>query len=118
MLVTYTYKDRIRHLTKLSEELDDLCVHLKNTGLFPEMLEIYMSRKHDVKTLLLTPFSQSELSELSRAIPDLYSRHKEWIPPLEETDDGIKEPDWFQALEMRLQPVLKSVQLLREIGYY
>ena len=82
------------------------------------MLDIYTSLQGDVKTLLATSFTQTDLSKLSRAIPDIYDRHKEWVPPLEETDQGAQEPKWFQELETYLNPVLNSAQRLREIGYY
>lgn len=114
----YTHADRVKQLTGLSRALERLCLHLKETGLFPEMLPIYTSCNHDVETLLTSSFSQSELSEQSRAIPDLYNRHKEWCPPLEQTASGMKEPGWFIELEAHLHPVLESARRLRETGYY
>jgi len=118
MVTIYTNEDRKNQLIKLSGELEALCMHLEHTGLFPKKLSIYMSCKRDVKTLLDTSFSQPALSELSRAIPDIYSRHRDWQRPLEQTEDGLREPDWFKILETHLQPVLKRAQVLREIGYY
>ncbi|MGR3087036.1 hypothetical protein ABMY21_20890 [Vibrio vulnificus] len=50
-------------------------------------------------------------------IPDLFNRHKDWVPPLEVGSDGkLSEPQWFLALENYLQPVLKSARELKELG--
>lgn len=118
MVTRYSQDDRRKQLEELLESFDNLCRHLKDTDLFPEMLNVYVSRKLDVASLLKTSFSQSELSKLSRNIPDIYNRHKDWLPPLEQSHGKLREPDWFVELEACLQPVLKNAQLLRELGFY
>lgn len=72
MLTIYTHEDRKEHLNELKKALERLCKHLEKTGLFPEKLDTYKSLKLEAETILHTNFSQSELSEQSRAIPDLY----------------------------------------------
>jgi len=69
--------------------------------------------------LLGGAFDQEELSKLSRSIPDAFSRHKDWVPPVEPVGDGRwQEPDWFLRFESKLQPVLDIAEKLRQIGYY
>ena len=118
MVKFYTHVERKAHLTKLKKALERLCTHLEKTGLFPEALNVYKTSKTDVELMFITAFSQSDLSKLSRSIPDLYNRHKDWQRPLEKTEVGFREPDWFKELETYLQPVLQNARLLREIGHY
>jgi len=69
--------------------------------------------------LLLNRWTQDDLTELGRQVPDAFVRHKDWVPPLEQRGDGRwEQPAWFQELEDKLQPALRAARVLPEIGFY
>jgi hypothetical protein len=79
----------------------------------------YREALERTRALIGGAFNQDDLSSLSRCIPDAFHRHKDWMPPLEQSEDGRwQEPDWFKRLEAKLLPVLDIAAKLREIGYY
>ncbi|WP_050940401.1 hypothetical protein [Vibrio harveyi] len=90
----YTNIDRLKQLNDLKGRLTLLIAHLICNG-----------------------FNQNQLSNVSDSIPDLFNRHKDWVPPLEVGSDGkLSEPQWLLVLENYLQPVLKSARELKELG--
>lgn len=115
----YSTKDRQAQLERLAAALRSLIAVLPSIQEFSSRVGDYESALQRCEALLLKDFTQEQVSELSRSVPDLYFRHKEWVPPLERTPAGEwREPDWFVGLEERLQAVLKAAELLRIVGYY
>ena len=79
----------------------------------------YRAALRECECLLQTGFTQEQLSALSDSVPDLFFRHKEWTPPLEQTPDGRwLEASWFARLDAKLQPVLRAAETLRQVGFY
>ena len=115
----YTKDDRIIQLNALKTALSNFIAYLENSERFKDRISVYKASLEVTINLLENGFEQKQLSELGRNTPDLFHRHKEWIPPLEENDKGkLVEPEWFQELETYLQPVLKTASVLSIIGYY
>ena len=115
----YTRAERQRQLVDLINALTELIPEVERLIDFADNAEAYREARSIAKRLLREGFTQDDLSALSRAVPDLFSRHKDWIPPLESTGGGgWKEADWFVQLDGKLQPVLKAAFLLRTVGHY
>ena len=115
----YTERDRISQLRELAVALENLIGYLIHNNLFPNKVSEYEYALEQTNILLNHGFDQSQLSVLSRAVPDLFFRHKEWIPPFEDgSNDYSKPAQWFIDLEKYLQPVLKHSGIISIIGYY
>lgn len=115
----YTHEDRIDQLNKLIRALQSLIAHMKQESLFLDKVPQYESALAEAERLLVNGFAQSELSELDRAVPDLFYRHKEWYPPLEDESNPYSKPaKWFEELEKYLQPAREAAGVLSIIGYY
>ena len=87
----HTEEDRLIQLQKLVTTLECLISYLKQKQLFLNKIDSYESALQEAKNLLENGFNQQQLSTLGRSVPDLFSRHKEWIPPLENEGDFSKE---------------------------
>ncbi len=115
----YTHEDRIDQLSKLIPALQSLIVHMKRENLFVDKVHQYESALAEAERLLMKGFTQSELSELDWAVPDLFYRHKAWSPPLEDESNPYSKPaKWFGELEKYLQPARVAASVLSIIGYY
>lgn len=113
----YTRAERQRQLVDLINALTVLIPEVERLSDFANKAENYREARSVAKRLLKEGFTQDDLSALSRSIPDLFSRHKDWVPPLEPTaGGGRKEADWFVRLDGKLQPVLEAAFLLRTLG--
>ena len=113
----YTNNDRLMQLNDLKGRLTLLIAHLQLNHNDAKIISIYERALFDVDELICNGFNQNQLSNVSDSIPDLFNRHKDWVPPLEVGSDGkLSEPQWFLALENSLQPVLKSARELKELG--
>ncbi|AUW04775.1 TPA: hypothetical protein P0E37_005050 [Vibrio campbellii] len=113
----YTNNDRLMQLNDLKGRLTLLIAHLQLNHNDAKIISIYECALFDVDELICNGFNQNQLSNVSDSIPDLFNRHKDWVPPLEAGSDGkLSEPQWFLALENYLQPVLKSARKLKELG--
>ena len=113
----YTNTDRLMQLNDLKGRLTLLIAHLQLNHNDAKIISIYERALFDVDELICNGFNQNQLSNVSDSIPDLFNRHKDWVPPLEVGSDGkLSEPQWFLALENYLQPVLKSARKLKELG--
>ncbi|HHP0483038.1 hypothetical protein CGJ38_19840 [Vibrio parahaemolyticus] len=113
----YTNNDRLMQLNDLKGRLTLLIAHLQLNHNDTKIISIYERALFDVDELICNGFNQNQLSNVSDSIPDLFNRHKDWVPPLEAGSDGkLSEPQWFLALENYLQPVLKSARKLKELG--
>ena len=115
----YTQSERVTQLMTLIDALSELIPVVANNPFHAQRLGEYMDALEVAKLLLIQGFNQDELSDLSRSVPDLYLRHKEWTPPIEHDSAGNWcEPTWFSDLESKLQPVLDAAQVLRMVGFY
>ena len=114
----HTHANRITQLSELCEALQGSLRILKpqRDSAKPSLcIELLWQRQSICKQ---TDFDQAELSKLNHAIPDLFHRHRDWIPPLvEDGAGGWRTPAWFDALDQVLQPVLAAAAKLRQIGY-
>ena len=103
----------------LIDALSELIPMVVNNPSHVQRSDEYVDALEKAKLLLLQGFDQDELSDLSRSVPDLYFRHKEWTPPMERDSAGNWcEPTWFSDLEKKLLPVLDAAKVLRTVGYY
>lgn len=115
----YTPNDRIKQLRALEKSLGELIPVAEATPATINLVPQYRAALERARTLIDGAFGQEDLSNLSRSIPDAFHRHKDWMPPLEPSEDGHwQEPDWFKRLDSNLLPVLDIAEKLREIGYY
>lgn len=115
----YTEEDRKNQLGKLIPALESLISHMKNERLFMDKISVYELALTEANRLLNEGFTQKELSELDRGVPDLFYRHKEWYPPLEDESNNLSKPaKWFEELEEYLQPAREAAGVLSIIGYY
>lgn len=115
---TYTKEDRIHQLNELEKALNDLIPIAAKSSI--AKLREYEQAISEVKRLLKDGFTQKDLSLLSRSVPDVFDRHRDWESQyLEQKTDGTwYEPDWFIELEKVLQPTLEAAGVLRQLGYY
>ncbi|UXZ95472.1 hypothetical protein K3169_24590 [Pseudomonas phytophila] len=114
----YTNADRLSQLKELESVLPEL---IRVAGSTPAMtyVEDYRLALAKVVELQKEGFTQNQLSALGRAIPDVFNRHKEWIPPMHQTATGEwVEHEWWTLLDEKLQPVLSLARTLQTLGYY
>ena len=79
----------------------------------------YESALDRTRSLIANGFTQVDLTGLGTHVPDVFQRHKDWVPPLEQYADGTwAEPAWFQELEEKLQPTLRAAGKLPILGFY
>lgn len=116
----FTNAEREDQLLKLIDALEALIAGLYKTGLYPDERIQYQTAIEQVKHLLSAGFSQAELGELNRQMPNLFWLHKEWSPILEKKSDSpeFREPEWFKLLEPLEQNVVSAAAILRQIGEY
>ncbi len=113
----YTHKDRIEQLREL--ELTLLALIPVARKLRIAQATQYEWALERTRWLASNGFTQNDLTELGTQVPDVYQRHKEWLPPLEQRLDGSwQEPLWFQELEQKLQPTLRAAGFLPMLGFY
>ena len=115
----YTAEDRQAQLQSLASALRNLIELLPSIPEFSSRVEEYEAALQNCEALLRNGFVQDQLSELGRSVPDLFFRHKEWTPPLEQVQTGEwREPRWFVLLEEKLKPLLVAANILHVVGYY
>ncbi|WP_141230175.1 hypothetical protein [Pseudomonas sp. Irchel 3A5] len=114
----YTSADRLSQLKTLESALTELIRVINST---PAMTYVDDYRLALAKTVELQKegFNQNQLSALARGIPDVFNRHKEWIPPMHQIETGEwVEHEWWKLLDEKLQPVLSLAKTLKTLGYY
>ncbi|MDY7533907.1 hypothetical protein RGV33_19865 [Pseudomonas sp. Bout1] len=114
----YTNADRLSQLKKLESALPELIRVASST---PAMtyVEDYRLALAKAVDLQKKGFTQNELSALARAIPDVFDRHKDWMPPMQQIETGEwVEHEWWTLLDEKLQPVLSLARTLQMLGYY
>ncbi len=117
----FTSAERQQQLQMLAEALEQLIPELQLSGRYPEQLGGYRSAFAEAQRLLSSGFNQEDLSSLSRGVPRLFWLHKDWLPPLEQSQDNagtFSEPAWFQKLEPLEEHVTAAAEKLRVIGEY
>jgi hypothetical protein len=115
----YSGEERRGQLEELAEALEALIPLVIDLPAYAPRAPVYERALGEARRLVCAGFTQEELSSLARSVPDLFYRFKEWSPPVEEQQDGSwLEPEWFAALEPRLQRVLEAARRLSEVGYY
>lgn len=112
----YSDEERREHLQTLVDAIEKLLPELEVNHQSMRDVPAYTQALDRTKQLLSCGFVQSELSELSRAVPRLFWLHKDWIPPLE--GQPPKEPTWFKRLEPLEGEVQRAAEKLRVVGEY
>jgi hypothetical protein len=114
----YTRAERERQLVDLINALTELIPEVEIHRDFADKAESYSEARSVAKRFLTEGFTQDDLSALSCAIPDVFSRYKDWVPPWEPVEGGgWKEAAWFVRLDGKLQHVLEAAILLRTVGH-
>jgi len=115
----YTLNYRAEQLRALEQSLVDLIPVVEDIPATMDLAPRYRYALEKVRALIDGVFDQEDLSQLSRVVPDAFHRHKDWMPPVELSEDGRwREPDWFKRLDAKLAPVLNIAEKLRILGYY
>jgi hypothetical protein len=115
----YTAEDREAQLRELVAVLPPLIEHVRGKSQFASVAPKYQEAFDVARALLSSGFTQEKLSALGRSIPDIFDRHKEWIPPSVEQEGGLwVEEQWFTDLEAVLRPALRAAGILCIVGYY
>lgn len=115
----YTTDDRQKQLATLAAALRELIPVVAALPEYAASVPDYEAALQLTERLLRDGGTQAQLTALANAVPDLFLRHREWCPPVEQAPSGDwREPEWFTRLEARLQPVLQAAGVLRVVGYY
>lgn len=112
----YSEQERREHLQALVDTIEKLLPELAVNHQFIRDVPAYTQALDRAEQLLNCGFVQSDLSELSRAVPRLFWLHKDWSPPLE--GQPPTEPKWFKRLEPLEGEVQSAAEKLRVIGEY
>ncbi len=113
----YTIEDRLEQLKELKGVLQALIAYLQRNQQLSGLVCNYEQLLSETERLIIEGFDQQQLSDFSLRVPDVFSRHKDWIPPLESGQGGMyAEAYWFSELEAYLQPVLTAAEKLRVLG--
>jgi hypothetical protein len=115
----FTREDKVAQLKELERTLSNLVFHLVSTGKFKSQIPVYRNILNVCRDYIANGFEQSQLNELGRNVPDLFTRHREWNPPTDERlsgEYGKKPAKWFVNLEAVLQPMLEAADILPAIG--
>lgn len=114
----YTVEERVGQLKSLASALSEL---IPVAELTPAAIHVDAYRQAQVMAIALQQegFTQGQLSSLARAIPDVVERHKDWMPPMRQSDAGHWiEEEWWGPLDEKLQRVLTLARTLQTLGYY
>ncbi|MCF5805777.1 MULTISPECIES: hypothetical protein [Pseudomonas syringae group] len=114
----YTEAERIQQLRKLEQALVALLPVSIQLGL--EQTPDYHEALCRTRVLLETGFTQTDLTDLSRSVPDAVPRGRDWEARylVQKADGSWRWPEWFSELESRLVPVIRTAETLRTLGYY
>lgn len=113
--------ERRQHLQELIDALTAFLPELERSGHYLEQLPDYRKALAEARQFLEQGFSQEDLNELSRRIPQLFWLHKEWVPPLEPSSlhgAAFVEPEWYKRLEPFESRVREFATRLRFTGEY
>ena len=114
----YTHNDKMEQLKDFIRSVDALCVYLPSCGEFSSKTENFQVYQRIAKELIDRDLNQNNFNELSLSVKPIIHLHKEWMPPLEETNSGWSVPDYFPKLEELHEKVMKSAFKLRTVGKY
>ena len=115
----YTDSDRQTQLNDLILALEALIAHLPTVPDYAKSIDTFRHYLDAVRTLASDGYTQSDLTNASRAFPSIIHTHPHWVPPLIETDDGgYSEPAWFPELERLHTACADAAEILRVLGTY
>ncbi len=115
----YGAGERRAQLEELTAALEALVALLRDTPGLEPAASGYEAALEEARRLSSREPDRESLSALGRSVPDLFYRFKEWEPPAERGPDGAwREPEWFAALEPKLQRALEAARKLSQLGYY
>ena len=115
----YTVEERITQLQALATALREAIPVVAAHSPVAHRDAEFSAALTECERLLQTGFTQEELSTLSRAVPNLFPRYKEWMPPMDRAPNGqLFEAPWFAEVDAKLQPVVHAAEKLRQVGFY
>lgn len=118
----FTKAEHEQHLRSLADALEQFIPELERSARYPEYVADYRSALLETQRLLAQGFIQQDLNALSESVPSLFWLHRDWMPPLEESqsESGVKysEPVWYQRLEPLHRKVGVAAAQLKYIGEY
>lgn len=118
-MLKYGVAAKKKHLQEFSRSLEAFLSHVEAVPELQSSAPSYRECLVRADNLLANGFSQEQLSELSRSVPQLFWLHKEWVPPLELALDGRwVEPRWFREYAPKHQAVVEAAEQLRVLGEY
>lgn len=113
----YTEADRRSQLAALRAALTELIPAAEAAGV--SQVTAYQQALSETDRLLASGFTQEDLKALSRMVPDVVPRSKDWESQLlvQNSEGNWVFPGWFETLEPKLQPALEAAAVLGFIGY-
>lgn len=113
----FGHAEKTKDLQELKRSIEAFLPVVRHTVELQQAAEAYQACLEEVERLLSEGFCQKDLSELAAAVPQLFWRHKEWVPPLVQAADGRwEEPEWFKRAEPIQQRVIEAASQLRVVG--
>ncbi len=114
----YKHIDKIELLKNFIRCVEALCFYLPTCGEFSSKTDNFLAYKRIAEELIDRGFNQNDLNDLSLSVKPIIHLHKEWMPPLKETNSGWSVPEYYPKLEKLHEKVMKSVFEMRTIGKY
>ena len=113
----YTEADRRSQLTALRAALLEL-IPAAESARVPQ-LAAYQAALSETDRLLASGFTPEDLKSLSRMVPDVIPRYRDWESQLliQNPQGEWVFPTWFATLEPKLRPVLEAAAMLGFVGY-
>jgi len=114
----YTRDDKQKQLREFIRCVEVLCDYLPDCEGFSSKVDTFRAYQRMAMELSRKNFNQSDFTELSLSVKSIINLHKEWIPPLKETNSGWGVPAYYPKLEELHEKVMKAAFELRAIGKY
>ena len=113
----YSPAERESHLLEFIASAELLLASSVLHQQFPERVATISQCLEIGKSLARTGFHQDELSTLSREWMPVLCTYRDWMPPLEQTDEGKwREPEWYPAFEKMERRATHAAERLRQLG--
>jgi len=115
----YSLKDRKAQLKELKAALEELLPVVAGLSDYADSVESYRAALVSACALLENGFTQEQAMSVGKSVPDMFYRHKDWVPPSRTGADGAPhEEEWFVRAEPKLQAVLAAAGRLAALGFY
>ncbi len=114
----FTQDEKRKHLSTFIRYVDLLCAHLPKCDDLSCKLEDFQIYRSEAEEMVQNGFIQDDLTELSCSVKSIIHLHKEWMPPMIETNSGWTVPDYYPKLEELHEKVMTTARELRAIGEY